>query len=362
MKRLIVSTCGTSSVTNGTAKDLATLLRDQANDTEDTLDATPAGSTLRAHVEARRARLAAASEEQATELSAEIAVLAKLGIVKGDHHILLCSDTYQGREAAEGVADWIRAQGGTPEVRVLTSFSTRSVSDFHAGMARLAAFCTDEVPDWRQKGYRVVFNLIGGFKTMVAYASVFGMLYADEQVYLFEGAGSPLLTVPSLPLKMDARRALRDHQQTVRRLWAELPSDEGALAQLPSGMVERVGDEAVLSSLGALWWDQEREALYGERIWPSPDARIVLADSFIKDAAKLSADRLVQLNKRVDELARFVNSDGKTNVRSLNFKHLTQPQHGCAWEARAWSDEDASRLFCDRDGAAIHVRHLRGHL
>jgi hypothetical protein len=67
----------------------------------------------------------------------------------------------------------------------------------------------------------------------------------------------------------------------------------------------------------------------------------------------------------VDELAVFREGAGtmaQKNPRSLNFKALVTRQHESSWEARAWSDEDAMRLFLERVDGRLEVRHLGKHL
>jgi putative CRISPR-associated protein (TIGR02619 family) len=366
-KRLIVSTCGTSSLTNGAPKPMQDSLRLTANDSERELHERPEGAAVVARVAEAKARLAGASADGAAKQSAELAGLLKLGFSKGDHHVLLHSATFQGKAAAEGLLDWLLAQnaGLSGEVRQLNALTTRSVADFHAGMARLAQFCVEEVKQYRTDGYRVVFNLVGGFKTMVAYASLFGMLYADEQIYLFEGEGSPLLRFPQVPLRLDSAGVLLEHTTTLRRLALELPVEAAEIEKLPGGFVERVGDETILSALGTMVWDAERKQLYESKLLPSPDERVVLTPAFVKEAAALGASRLSQLNQRVDELAVFqegAGTMGQKNPRNLNFKALVTRQHESSWEARAWSDEDAMRLFLERVDGRLEVRHLGKHL
>ena len=75
-KTLVVSTCGTSLLTNETGKPLRDLLNATANDSEAELD-TSERAKIDLHLESRQKDLVQASLDRARKLSAEFWILNK---------------------------------------------------------------------------------------------------------------------------------------------------------------------------------------------------------------------------------------------------------------------------------------------
>jgi len=63
-------------------------------------------------------------------------------------------------------------------------------------------FIEDNLIGYKRNGYRVIFNLTGGFKSVQGFLQSIASLYADEAVYVFETA-SELLRAPRMPLRLD---------------------------------------------------------------------------------------------------------------------------------------------------------------
>lgn len=93
---------------------------------------------------------------------------------------------------------------------------TSSDKDFSHGIRELINWCGC-LDSCRFQGYRVVFNLVGSFKALQGFMTAIGMFYADEMVYIFEGEGSHLFSIPKLPVKVDAE-CLKKHATLVSML------------------------------------------------------------------------------------------------------------------------------------------------
>lgn len=360
MTTLFVSTCGTSLFTNG-AGDLGRDLRESANDDATTLRARSRGAELVMRLERQADVLSRATPAEAKLLSAELNGLVSSGVAfeSGAHHVLLVTATAQGEAAGQAAAAWIRARGPqvTAEVRVLDGLSTASVEAFEGGMASFADFCRDYVGPYREAGHRVVFNLVGGFKALLAYATLFGMIYADEQLYLFDGPGMPLLRIPRVPLKFDLEASVRRHVGALRGLSLGLGVSAEELSEIPDALLFRQGGEVTLSTWGQLAWDASKRAIYAERLLDSPSAKVVYEDTFARSVKGIETDRLVQVNERVDDLARYVSVDlprGTPPLARLDLKSVKgSGRNGSTHECDAWSDKDARRIYLRlRDGVA----------
>ncbi len=367
---LIVSTCGTSLLTNGPMSDeLRKLLRKTANDTGKTLAATDRGS-IDDRLKEKRDSLAKVSPGEARNLSAELNGLLglydeDLSRAKGSHHIFLHTDTYQGERVAEILTHWCQGKGLVSEILKIERLNAARIDDFHEGMANLANWCADTLPGYRSSGYRIVFNLIGGFKSLQGFMQTLGMFHADESVYLFEGERT-LLHIPRLPIDLDesAKKLMRDNLTLFRRL------ARGSLAasectSIPGTLLYRLGDECELSPWGRMLWDRFRTAAFEERLWPSPSPLIVYTDKFEKKAATLSEGKYRRyLNERLDDLARHLEGGGKVraNLKRLDLKPLRgNPCPPATHEIDAWAEGGAWRICGRFDGQTFILEDLLPH-
>ena len=367
MRTLIVSTVGTSALTNQSTDDEKALLRRTANDTETGLAADVRGP-LTSLVSRLVARLEGAKVNGARELSAELnGILAHYQgdpfRGRGDHHVLLTTDTYQCRSIGEAVANWLRANDLSAEARPLDALATNDLHAFRQGVGELIRFCEEDVTGYRERGYRVVFNLVGGFKAVQAYAQSLGMIYADDQIYLFEAPGSPLLHIPRLPITFDLAGVVQAHHAAMRCLALGLPVPEENVAIIPETLLELLSPVPELSLWGQVAWKKHHRELYGASLLGSPSARVGYGDGFAASCKSLDKDRLVHINHRIDQLAQYQATNGVANPPSLNV-HLLRggPVPDATHEAYAWSDLDAKRLFLRFDGDRVIILRLGAHL
>jgi putative CRISPR-associated protein (TIGR02619 family) len=287
MPRCVVSTVGTSLLTNGADRDLTDFLRRTANLTEEELPAADR-SLIDARADAVADALAAADVPTRRRLSAELNGLygvcgPALEASPPDLHFLLATDTHQGRATARLVGGLLQAAGCIAEVVAPPRLSTRSQADFAHGVRALITWCEEGLPGYRDAGYRVVFNLVGGFKSLQGYANTIGMFHADEIVYIFEGEGSPLLRIPRLPIRLDAGPLERE-----RSLCARLAEGLTVPATQLSGWPEALWEEAEpgrawLSGWGLLVWGRLKDELLADEPLELP--RLTYATSFRRDFA-----------------------------------------------------------------------------
>ncbi|MBP6965546.1 MAG: hypothetical protein KBC96_14210 [Armatimonadetes bacterium] len=213
MPNLIVSPVGTSVLTQRPADEaVLSLLRNTANkQTADLSEQERSG--LESHIEAIRARMANADRDTWRRSSAEVNGILSYGQPsRSDMHVLLGTDTWQGERAADIVADFLRHALNCPvDIVRPRRLSTRSREDFSAGMIEFVKWCGDTLPGYQDGGYKIVFNLTGGFKSVQGYLNTLGMLYADEIIYIFEPPSGELIVIPRLPVRLDEERLAREY-------------------------------------------------------------------------------------------------------------------------------------------------------
>ena len=97
----------------------------------------------------------------------------------------------------------------------IDDLNTSSLEEFRLGIDELIKWCVGTLPGYRASGYKIVFNLVGGFKALHGYMQTLGMFYADETVYIFE-TSRELLSIPRMPVDLEAsaKQAVRERSAT----------------------------------------------------------------------------------------------------------------------------------------------------
>jgi putative CRISPR-associated protein (TIGR02619 family) len=348
----LLSLVGTSLLTNIAKND--PLIRRHAN-CRDRAEVPAADvAALDGFVARAEVMLAAASPTEAAILSAELNTLQKLlgaSPVGVHQHVLICTDTWLGSRCAELVRSWLTQRGDVVELMRVSDLRTTTLEELQRAFADIARWCDEVISGYRDAGYRIVFNLTGGFKGVQGFMQTLAYFYADETVYTFEGA--ELMRIPRLPVKITVDDTVRDNLAAFRRMALGLPVEDAAAAGIAEPLQFVLDGERCLSSWGELVWNQSRPALYGERLWPSPSPRVVFGKAFAASTGDLNAERLRILNERLDDAVRFV--EAKKSIRRLDLKQLKgSPVPGSTHEFDAWADADTRRVFCHyEDGALV---------
>ncbi len=360
MPNLILSTCGTSLLTN-LAGERRSLVTRYANARSP--DAVPVAdrATLEGLIATARDRLLAADAAEMERLSAELNGLLRLcgGELRRDRdtHWLIATDTWLGIATAEAIGEVLAAAGQVAEVKCIQDLRTDDLAEFRAAMAELARLCAQDVRGYRKSGWRVVFNLTGGFKSVQGFMQALGTLYADESVYVFERTDE-LLRLPRLPTTLDANGLVRQHESVFRRLAAGLPVSVDQAKDVPDALLMEDAGLVTMSVWGDVVWAEAGPGLLGERVWPPVDEKLSFGPGFEKSTVTCSADENRQINERLGDLARHLNEPGYCPAR-LDFKKLKgRPKGKSTHECNAWSKHGAKRLFGHFEGEVFLVDSL----
>jgi putative CRISPR-associated protein (TIGR02619 family) len=348
----MISTCGTSLLYNQRSPTERMLVSKYANIAH--LNAIPDEDAiaLNAIVDQVRSQLSQASFPQVAVLSAELNALIKFyggtAPAKRDYHLLLCTDTWLGEEAAKLAEAWLRPYGCTVEVKRQTDLQTAHLDSFQLALSDLVIWLECCIPEYRRRNYRIVFNLTGGFKSVQGFMQTLATFYADEVVYIFE-SGVDLMRIPRLPVKMAATETVHDHLTTFRRLALHLSVDN--TDGIPETMLMRDEQSVTLSPWGQLVWEQTKKQIYTEQVYPSPSPKLKFGNDFMRSLHRLIPDRYLIVNERIDDLARYIETERRSNLSSLDFKQLQgNPRPPSTHECDAWADRDAKRLFGHFEG------------
>ena len=353
MPSLILTTCGTSLLTNGgIADDLRRLLNRHANASRWADLPEAEAQTLREHLQARRELLLAADQQQVRRLSAELNGLLgwqqrpECQSSPQDMHLLLATDTLTGMATAGMVRDWLIQQGKTAIIQSAPGLNTASLSSFRQSLSGLVRELDVQFKGFKSKGFTIHFNLTGGFKGLNGFLQALSTLYAEQAFYLFEGS-SEVMLIPTLPLTLNAEQVIKDHLRAFRRLGSALPITAADAQDIPELLLFRIDDQVLLSEWGELLWLNAYRTIYREQLWPSISERVVFGSGFEASCRQRTPELLAIINDRVADLAQYTEGDCKQALKSLDPKALQGSQHQGLWECDL---DPHHRIFMKKDG------------
>lgn len=358
-KLLIVSTCGTSSLSNNASREVFASLRAYANSPNDATLLSAERAVLD-HIAQRREQFLLVGVQQAKEMSAELnGALSYLeGLSPAPQHVehlLLASDTYLGMQTASMVEGWLKAHGHAAHHFSFPGLRTDALDAFRDAVSELIAWAASPaLQGYRQQGYHVVFNLTGGFKSVNGFMQSLGSVLADEIIYMFEGGS--LLSIPRLPISLDLEGVVDAHQLLFRQLGGlEQPLPLSRCTSIPETLLLIDEQQCLLSQpWGELAWEGWRAKHYSSRLLESPSALIRFSDRFIADA-QAQTNRYEVINTRIDDLARYLiarslGKDPRHQLSRLDFKKLKgKPKLPSTHECDVWAEHGGKRIFCHFD-------------
>ncbi|HBE20352.1 MAG TPA: CRISPR-associated protein [Cyanobacteria bacterium UBA11149] len=292
MQRLIISTVGTSILTNqinmGSESDWSDLLEARANDKE-----FDGGDILEAIEElTRKAKNKLYSDPEQKLINDDIdqirSASAELNGIYGlyrdqlsqgnqDIHWLITTDTAQGQVSAELIRDFLRDNHLIVDIHTPKDLSTASTESFTNGIDDLLKWVDEIIPGYQNSDYHICFNLVGGFKALQGYANTIGMFYAHEIIYIFEGS-SEVITIPRLPIQVN-HSVIKPVQFALMAggAWVKLSE----LENVPETLIFKVDDTATLTTWGRLVWNRSKEDLLSGELLKFP--KLKYESSFKKD-------------------------------------------------------------------------------
>lgn len=352
--KYILSPCGTSLLTNAATSDERSLIPKYANKKSPENIPPADREKLEALIRKVSEKIASANHQEAAKISAELNGIISIyeGSLpqKEDKQVLLSTDTWLGETTANLVKQWLNANaaGMQVEVRRLDDLRMTDLEEFRSALSRLVKMLYEELPGYSTAGYKVIFNLTGGFKSVQGFLQAIANFLADETVYIFERS-TELMRIPRLPVRMAIEDSIKDNINYYRNIANAIPA-----AETPDGIPETflftVDGESCLSEWGDLMWEEAKKTIYSESLVcsPSPD-KIKYSEEFSKTAERLPKDRLLIVNKQIDQLNKYLHD--QTNPNSLDFKKLAgKPFKDSTHEFDAWSDKDAKRVFGHFEG------------
>lgn len=321
MARLVISTVGTSVLTNQIDPDIDgndwyERLQQTANYTDNEIQHYPEIEQIISELKERAEKeLYSYDTEKIRKASAELNGIYGLyneqieqDIL--DTHLLVTTDTAQGRVAAEVVESFLKSKGLTNiSTHAHSGLSTASSDIFVEGMAKLIPSMQKIIKDCKNSRYTICFNLVGGFKALQGYFNTIGMFYADEIIYVFEGSNQ-LIKIPKLPIKVDLSKIEPYKVQLAMMDVGQISTSWEEAKKVPQEWIFVDGQEMTLSAWGQLLWEQCKEELLSQKLLKFP--KIDYKSSFYDDYKKIenNLEEQVKLQETLAKASQLLQKSG----------------------------------------------------
>lgn len=246
-----------------------------------------------------------------------------------DFHYLITTDTYLGKIVSEIIQFFIEVYFEIKIIKILQPSGLRASNtlDFHSGITTLLKEIeTLELNKYKEKNYQIIFNLVGGFKSVQAYLTTIGMFYADKIVYIFE-TGKELLEIPKLPIRLDYDYANR-YPILFLLLEESLKIDQEDspilrnLKEIPDVLYEGLENQYWLSPWGILYWYQNEEKVLKEKeaenFFKEVQDLFNFTDDFKKDYKSIGLDIKKKVVRSIIKIYKFYLENNKNFNNTIN--------------------------------------------
>lgn len=279
-----------------------------------------------------------------------------------DLHYLICTDTAQGQQTGELIKDFLESQGFNVDIFTPPKLSTKNTEDFAAGTKELIKWLENTVSWQRDRENQVVFNLVGGFKSLQGYMQTFGTFYADETVYIFESS-TDLIRIPRLPIQIDTT-LIESHLTKFALMVAgklyPIDEPEGITETLLEFIEENGKTYAELSAWGELVWHRTKSGLLSGDLLSFPG--LIYQQSFINDCRNLNSQQRTKLQETLAKIAVALEDSNdditqiNNHVSGLNFEQLINFDNICTLRITR-----GIRVSCEVANSGLTLRHYGNH-
>jgi CRISPR/Cas system-associated protein Csm6 len=202
---------------------------------------------------------------------------------KQDIHWLIATDTAIGTVAANTIQSFLQSQGLNVNIYQPQGFSNASVETFRDGIDQILSWLEDSISIFKSYGYKIYLNLVASSRPLQAHMDIIGMWYADEVIYIFDGPTPKLITIPKMPIKIDTS-IIQPVQFALMDAGASLPIKE--VQNVHETFLFVVDKEATLSNWGKLIWKKCKEDVLAGELLDFP--RLNYEDTFLRDYTNIN--------------------------------------------------------------------------
>ncbi len=269
------------------------------------------------------------------EIAAETKSLNKIGIDKSTHIAFVHTDTKDGKLCAEILKEWCLNQWNCHvslyhikglQVKDALLFSKEGVKNF---LKR----CIDLMEEYEYT-HDIIINPTGGFKGIVPYTTLVGMIFSKPIYYIFENSDA-LIRLPIIPINYNGElldkcaEKLRQIEENTAihtdEFWNKIDFYE---KEKFSPLIEEEGGSVTLSPVGMLLWERYKKDFppHLERTDKKPEGKkIHLREDHGRDILMHAAKKLVN-SPYVEEIINSLPFNPKTTepVKSISDDGLVE--------------------------------------
>jgi putative CRISPR-associated protein (TIGR02619 family) len=282
---------------------------------------------------------------------------------KRDSYYFLHTDTYLGEKVAEILINLFKNKG-IKNVNPITAkdLKTSSFEEFQISLSDLAKNLVNEIiKPFKYSGYKIIFNLTGGFKSINSFLQTVASLHADESIYIFETSEN-LLRIPRLPLKIE-ESIFKENLNLFRMLDLGIYKDnlKKEIDKLPEIVYLKIDNDFSLSPWGELIWQNIKEEVYKEKLVEPISKRIEISTQLKKQFESLNPSERLQLNKKIDDLEICIaRNDCKQSLRFHNLEGNTSETH--QYEIYPFDGNNSRRLYIKYEEKKYILDKIDAHL
>lgn len=377
MSRLVISTVGTSLLTNeiNEKKDPKSWIHDlkkSANWTQEKIETSSDYSHVSSKIIATlvtrvEKKLNDSNILEIREMSAELNGIyglydEKIEDAILDTHILITTDTAQGRASAQIIELFLNSKGLTNITSwIQPELSLASSNIFTESIAKLIPVMQETILDSKKNNYRIFFNLVGGFKALQGYFNTIGMFYADEIIYIFESS-KELIKIPRLPVKIKIEEVEPYKVSLAMMEQGDVPVSWEQGRKVPQEWVVVDGEEKTLSTWGQLIWSQcKKQLLSQNELLKFP--KIEYMQVFEEDYKIKPGNEKVILQENLARVACLLlnNNDGISAMKQDGIFRLRRYSKGTNRDIDHFDLPKDRRISCIAVGNNLRLRHYGEH-
>ena len=361
--KLIFSTVGTSSVTNKNKE--AKRINELSNKTGIDLSVEEREFLDRQIEERKQMMLDYVNNNNINdlkELSAELnGIISYYGDNLNsnnlnDNHILLSTDTYIGNKTAELIGEILRKLGFEETYVIdIEKLNTKNTDNFREGLINLRK----TINNYKDKEYRKIFNLTGGFKSVNAFLNILGMFYADEIIYIFE-TKTDLIKIPKLPLKIDFD-SLRNNYLEFLLLHPDVNVngiEREFIQNINDIFLFPVDNKYILNEWGEFIWEEILKNLILEKGLPD-FANLEYDGSIKRQYENLEKTDKIKLVLKISRAFYLLRNGNINDLRNDNILQLNNDTND--YSDYKFNFKDNLRVFCNYKENMLTLKVIKKH-
>ena len=316
MQRLVITTVGTSLLTNQIDRECDNnyyeRLLETSNYSDEELIHYEDIIEIMGELKVRAEDKLKGSDDDIRKSCAELNGIyglynKQLKNAQSDHHLLIHTDTAQGRDCANILVQFLKDRGIINiESLYSENFSTASNDNFLMGISQLIPILKKKITE-DYEGYTISFNLVGGFKAMQGYFNTIGMLYANEIIYIFEES-TEIITIPKLPIQIDISQVEAHEVALAVMDVGKVPISWKIASKVPQDWVIVTGQEITLSVWGKVIWNECKHKLLSKGNllnFPKFVPKLNYQDDYLDNDFKSTTDvsKKIELQEKIARVA-----------------------------------------------------------